>query len=106
MEIVVLKQAEKELREGPKELMEDIYSLFDDLSQGKSLGMPISRPLPSIAKGLHELRLSGKAGEFRVFYLIKVGDAIYIVHACTKKKQVIDKKTTDLLKNRIRSIDT
>ncbi len=42
MEIVVLKQAEKELRDGPKELMEDIYSLFDDLSQGKSLGMPIS----------------------------------------------------------------
>lgn len=44
MEIVVLKQAEKELRDGAKELMEDIYSLFDDLSQGKSLGMPISRP--------------------------------------------------------------
>ena len=74
MEIVVLKQAEKELRDGPKELIEDIYSLFDDLSQGKSLGMPISRPLP-------------------------------FVHACTKKKQAIDKKTTGLHKNRIRSID-
>lgn len=105
MEIVVLKQAEKELKNGPKELMEDIYSLFDDLSQGMNLSMPISRPLPSIARGLHELRLSGKAGEFRIFYFIKVGDSIYILHACTKKKQTIDKKTTDLLKNRIRSIE-
>lgn len=104
MEIVVLKQVEKELRDGPKELMEDIYSLFDDLALGKSLGLPISRPLPSIAKGLHELRLSGRSGEFRVFYFIKVSEAIYVVHACSKKKQAIDKRTTDLLKNRIRSI--
>jgi len=74
------------------------------LAEGKSLGLPISRPLPSIAKGLHELRLSSRSGEFRVFYFIKVGDAIYVVHACCKKKQAIDKRTTDLLKNRIRSI--
>jgi len=104
MEIVVLKQAEKELKEGPKELMEDIYSLFEDLTFGKSLGMPISRPLPSIGKGVHELRLSSRSGEFRVFYFIKVGDAIYIIHACSKKKQAIDKKTADLLKNRIRRL--
>ncbi len=106
MEIVVLKQAEKELKDGPKELMQDIYSLFDELSQSKSLGMPISRPLPSIVRGLHELRLSGKAGEYRVFYYIKVKDAIYIVHAKSKKKQAIDKKTIDLLQNRIRSIES
>ncbi len=35
----------------------------------------------SFFHGLHELRLSGKSGEFRVFYLIKVGEAIYIIHA-------------------------
>ena len=105
MEIVVLRQAEKELKDAPKELMQDIYSLFDELSQGKSLGMPISRPLPSIVRGLHELRLSGKGGEFRVFYFIKIGDAIYIVHAASKKKQAIDKKTIDLLKTRVRSIE-
>ena len=105
MEIVVLRQAEKELKDGPKELMQDIYSLFDELSQGKSLGMPISRPLPSIVSGLHELRLSGKGGEFRVFYFIKIGDAIYIIHAASKKKQAIDKKTIDLLKTRVRSIE-
>jgi phage-related protein len=105
MEIVVLRQAEKELKDGPKELMQDIYSLFDEISQGKSLGMPISRPLPSIVRGLHELRLSGKGGEFRVFYFIKIGDAIYIIHAASKKKQAIDKKTIDLLKTRVRSIE-
>jgi hypothetical protein len=36
VEIVVLKQAQKELRRCPKEFAEDIYSLFEDLSNGKA----------------------------------------------------------------------
>lgn len=104
MQILVLKQAQRELRDLPRDVAEDVFSLFDDLASGKSLGMPISRPLPSIAKGLHELRLSGEGGEFRVFYVIKVGDAIYVIHATQKKKQELDKKTRELLLNRLRSI--
>lgn len=105
MEIVILRQVEKELKEAPSEIKEDIFSLFKDLSEGKILSMPISKSLQSIAKGLHELRFSSRVGEFRVFYLIKVKDAIYIIHASTKKKQAIDKKTIALLQNRIRSIE-
>lgn len=104
MDLVVLKQAKRELSSAPLDVRADIFSLFDDLSQGKKLGLPISRPLSSIAKGLHELRLSGRAGEFRVFYVIRVGDAIYIVHAMEKKKQEIDKKTADLIRSRLRSL--
>lgn len=105
MEIVILKQVDKELKEIPRDIKEDIFSLLTDLSEGKFLSMPISRSLQSIAKGLHELRLSGRAGEFRVFYLIKVKDAIYIILISAKKKQMIDKRVMALLKNRIRSIE-
>lgn len=104
MEIVILKQAKRELKDASPDVLADVYSLFEDLMAGKTLGMPISRPLPSIAKGLHELRLSGRAGEFRVFYVIRVGDAIYIVHAAGKKKQALDKRTVDILKTRLRII--
>ena len=104
LEIVVIKQAQRELKDAPKDILSDVFTLFDDLANGKKLGMPISRPLQSIGKGLHELRLSGRAGEYRVFYVIKVGDAIYIIHAATKKKQAIDRQTTELLKQRIRSL--
>ncbi len=104
MQIVVLRQAQRELKDVPRDVAEDVFSLFEDLTAGKSLGMPISRPLPSIARGLHELRLSGEGGEFRVFYVIKVGDAIYVLHAAQKKKQELDKKTRELLLNRLRSI--
>ena len=104
MDVVILKQAKRELADAPKEIISDIFALFDDLMAGKNLGMPISRPLPSIAKGLHELRLSSKTGEYRVFYVIRVGDAIYVLHAASKKKQKVDQRTEELLKTRIRSI--
>lgn len=67
LEIVVLKQVQRELKDAPKDVLSDLFSLFDDLAVGKKLGMPISRPLSSVGKGLHELRLSGRAGEYRVF---------------------------------------
>jgi phage-related protein len=104
MEIVILKQAKKELKDAPPDVIQDIFALFEDLSTGKMLSMPISRPLPSIAKGLHELRLSGERGEYRVFYVIRVRDAIYVIHATEKKKNELDRKTADLLKTRIRSL--
>lgn len=104
LEIIVLKQAKKELRDAPLDVIQDVFALFDDLAVGKKLSMPISRPLPSIARGLHELRLSAKRGEYRVFYMISVGDAIYVLHAMEKKKSEIDKRTADLLKGRIRSL--
>lgn len=104
MEIFVLKQAEKELRDTPPDIRADVFSLFEDLVAGKKLSMPISRPLSSIAKGLHELRLSGRGGEFRVFYAIRVGDAIYVIHATQKKTQGLDRKTIEVLKGRLRSV--
>ncbi len=106
MQIVVLRQTQRELKDLPKEVAEDVFALFEDLALGQSLSMPISRPLPSIAKGLHELRLSGRGGEFRVFYVIRVGAAIYVLHATQKKKQELDKKTRELLATRLRSIES
>jgi phage-related protein len=104
MEIVVLKQAKRELKDAPPDIIQDVFALFEDLAAGKTLFMPVSRPLPSIARGLHELRLSGKRGEYRVFYIIRVADSIYVIHAMEKKRNELDRKTADLLKTRIRSL--
>ena len=104
MELIVLKQAKRELKDAPINIIQDVFALFDDLMAGKNLGMPISRPLPSIAKGLHELRLSGRSGESRVFYVIHVGSAIYVLHATAKKTQKTDRRTIELIKSRLRSV--
>ena len=104
MKLFVLKQAERELRKVSKEVRIDIQYCFEQLESGKKLSMPISRPLGDIAKGLHELRISHKDGIYRVFYVIKLRSAIYVLHFHKKKTQAIDKKTRELVLSRIRSI--
>ena len=104
MKLFVLKQAERELRKVPKDVRVDIQYCFEQLESGKKISMPISRPLSDIVRGLHELRISYKDGIYRVFYVIKLQDAIYILHFHKKKTQKIDKKTRELILSRIRSI--
>jgi phage-related protein len=105
MELIVLKRAKRELQDAPADIIKDVFSLFDDLMAGKHLSMPISRSLSSIAKGLHELRLSGKAGEYRVFYIIRSIEVVFVIHATEKKTQKTSKQTISLLKKRMRELD-
>lgn len=58
-----------------------------DLQKGISLGLPISRPMPTVASGAHELRVRGKTTAIRVFYFVKLAEAIIVFHAFQKKTQ-------------------
>ena len=104
LEIVILAQCEKELKGLPREVLEDLLDAISKLKLGLNLEMPLSRPLGNIYKSLHELRLKDQKGIYRIFYFIKKGDAIYIIHAYQKKTQEIPKKNIGILKKRLRSI--
>lgn len=43
--------------------------------------------MPTVASGAHELRVRGKTTAIRVFYLVKLADAIVVFHAFRKKTQ-------------------
>ena len=89
-------------------LSESLRSDFLDcvirLSKGETLRMPTSRNLSSIERGLHELRLKDSSGIYRVFYCIKVGDAIYFLHAFQKKTQEIPKNELKIVLKRLREV--
>lgn len=104
MEVKILKQVAGEIEGESDILKQNVFGTLDRLSHGERIGMPMSRPLASIAKGLHELRFSDARGEFRVFYYMRLRDAIYVIHAMRKKKQGIDQRTKGLLQFRIRSL--
>jgi phage-related protein len=61
--------------------------LLRRLQRGEALGMPASRPMPSIALRCHELRITDGPREWRIIYRIDT-DAIVIgdVFAKTTKK--------------------
>jgi phage-related protein len=57
------------------------------LSEGESLGMAISRPMPTIANGAHEIRLKDRLGQYRIFYFTKFREALIVFHFIKKKSQ-------------------
>jgi len=91
-----------------KSCSDSIKSDFMDalllLEAGENLSLPLSRNLSSFHHGLHELRLKDNNGIIRVFYFIKKGDAIYIVHGFRKKTQALPQKEIELVLRRIKEI--
>ena len=82
----------------------DLFDAVTQLAEGQILQMPLSRNLSSIHPGLHEIRLKDRSGQFRFFYFVKRGDAIYLLHAMRKKTQQLQKKEIDLIFKRLREV--
>ncbi|MBG58936.1 MAG: hypothetical protein CMJ16_00615 [Peredibacter sp.] len=102
LRVEILDACLKELRSFPKEVLRDFLDATAKLDAGLILSMPFSRSLPSLGAGVHKLRLKGKTGIFRVIYYIKKKEAIYMVHAFTKKSQKTPQKSIKLALKRIK----
>jgi phage-related protein len=86
------------------DIRSDFFDAVNLLVAGQVLAMPLSRNLASIHQGLHELRLKDRNGPIRIFYFIKKGDAIYMLHAFKKKTQELPKNEVALALKRIKEI--
>ncbi len=74
------------------------------LQSGTSLGLPQSRPMPSIGRGCHELRVVDENATWRLFYRIDE-DAIILAHWVSKKTPKTAKKDIDVCKSRFKRYD-
>lgn len=74
------------------------------LDEGHFLSMPLSRPMPSIGKGVHELRFRDRAGIYRVIYVLAGAGNIYLLHAFAKKASKTPQPNIDLAKKRLKEI--
>ncbi|MFT5133383.1 MAG: phage-related protein [Gammaproteobacteria bacterium] len=55
------------------------------------------KPITSVAAGVREIRIR-KHGEYRVIYITKVNDAVYVLHAFQKKTRTTPKKDINVAK--------
>lgn len=67
----------------PAEVKENLGFGLRLLQQGKE--PPDYRPMPSVGKGVFELRDADAATWYRVVYVSRIEDVIYVLH-CFKKK--------------------
>ena len=99
-----LPQCAKEIAEFPEEVREDLADALARLDEGHTLSMPLSRPMTSIGKGVHELRFRDRAGIYRVIYVLVGAGAIYLVHAFVKKDKRTPMPNIDLAKRRLKEL--
>ncbi|CAG1772539.1 hypothetical protein BAC2_02635 [uncultured bacterium] len=60
--------------------------------------------MASVGQGVREIRIRDEAGAFRVLYIAKIEDAVYVLHAFQKKTQQTAKRDLDLAATRLRQI--
>jgi phage-related protein len=78
--------------------------LLRKLQRGERLSMPHSRPMPSIGRRCHELRIDDENVTWRIVYRID-SDAIVILEVFDKKTNQTPKQVIDSCKQRIKNYD-
>lgn len=72
------------------------------LQQGESLGLPHSRPMPTIGPRCHELRINDEAGTFRIIYRADT-DAVIILDVLKKKTEQTPQSVIETCRHRLRT---
>jgi phage-related protein len=58
----------------------------------------------AVGSGVYEIRIH-EAGEYRIFYIAKRENAIYVLHAFQKKTQKTRQADIDLAKQRLKNLE-
>lgn len=62
------------------------------------------KPMPSIGKGVKEVRVQDESGAFRVIYLAKLADAVYVLHCFQKKTRQTSQADIKLARKRFKDL--
>ena len=90
------------LRAFPDSVRKDAGFQLDKVQRGEE--PDDSKPMPGIGAGVKEIRLWDEAGTFRVIYLAKLADAVYVLHCFQKKTQETSQKDIELARKRYKEL--
>lgn len=100
--IVFVGDSLKRLREFPESVRQDAGYELDKVQRGQT--PDDFKPMPSIGKGVEEIRIWDDSGTYRVIYMARLADAIYVLHAFQKKTQATSKRDTDIARQRLAQV--
>jgi phage-related protein len=88
----------KDLCEFPKDARREAGYQLDRVQNG--LEPEDFKPMSDVGSGVQEIRIKDEAGIFRVLYVAKFDDAVYVLHCFQKKTQRTAKSDLDLASRR------
>jgi phage-related protein len=100
----LLKQCQKEIEGFPLAAREELADALARLEEGHNLSMPLSRPMPSVGRGVHELRFRDPSGIYRVIYVTLGASQIVLLHAFMKKTPQTPQQSVELAQKRLKEV--
>jgi phage-related protein len=86
------------LRQFPQAVRHDAGYQLEKVQRGEQ--PDDFKPMPSVGKGVEEIRVRSGPGSFRVIYLARLADAVYVLHAFAKKTKATARRDIELAKKR------
>jgi phage-related protein len=62
------------------------------------------KPMPDVGPGVQEIRVRDRAGTFRVIYVARFDEAVYVLHAFQKKTAKTSRLDSEVARRRYRLI--
>ena len=87
------------LRDFPESARHDAGYQLDKVQRGEQ--PDDFKPMAVVGKGVQEIRITDESGAYRVIYVARRADAVYVLHAFQKKTQATSKKDTDTARRRL-----
>lgn len=91
------------LRDFPNDARQDAGRQLDRVQRGKQ--PDDFKPMPSIGKGVEEIRVWNESGIFRVIYVARLANAVYVLHAFQKKTQTTSRRDIETAKARFAQLN-
>jgi phage-related protein len=62
------------------------------------------KPFDGVGAGTREIRIRDESGAFRVMYVAKFEEAVYVLHCFQKRTQATSRKDRDIAETRYRAV--
>jgi phage-related protein len=91
------------LKTWPRDVQRDVGLSLRNLQEGERPTLP-ARPMQSIGQGVFELKAEDDAAWYRVIYLSRIEDTIYVLDSFTKKTRKTEKNDVNRAKARLAKV--
>lgn len=88
----------KSIRNFPAAAKQDAGYQLDKVQRGDQ--PDDFKPMPSIGKGVEEIRIRDDSGVYRVIYAARLAEAVYVIHAFQKKTQATSRRDIEMARER------
>jgi phage-related protein len=97
-----LGDSRKALQEFPDDARREAGYQLDRVQ----LGLPPNdfKPMPSIGKGVEEIRIWEASGTYRIVYTARLAETVFVLHAFQKKTRATSSRDIEVARERFRQL--